>query len=233
MAKNRRSYQHTQFIMKRFLYGGGLFLLIFWLFVGLQNYVIAIYAMPNEGMEPYLRSNQRIVIQKFGWGEGFDKLPALTSIKRGDVVLINLSEESQILLWQLINPFIRLVSGNFYWLKDSRAKQGLTNEIIKRVIALPGDTIKMDNNVIMVRPAGERFFISEFESSTKAYETFTTDSLEAWPAYGLLSSYMHEQVLPPNTYFVAGDNRVLINDSRSFGLVRKEQIQGLMIAKIF
>lgn len=233
MPKSRRSYQHTQLIVKRVLYYGGIFLVMFWLFVGFQNYVLAIYAMPSDGMKPYLRTNKRVVIQKIGLSDSLSWLPQFTAIDRGDVVLINQSEEEQPLLLSAMNPFLRLITGNFYWVKDSRAKHGLPNKVIKRVIALPGDTIKMDNHIVMVRPSGERFFISEFESSTKVYETFTNNGLEAWPAYGFLSGYSHEQVLPPNTYFVAGDNRVLINDSRSFGLVQREQIEGLVMLKVF
>ncbi len=233
MTKSRRSYQHTQLIIKRFLTYGGIFLAIFWLFVGFQNYVLAIYAMPNDGMQPYLRTNKRVFIKKFGFNEGLVKFPHLATVKRGDVVLVNLSAEEPPLWGNMMNPFLRLVSGNFYRLKNNRAKHGLTNKLIKRVIALPGDTIKIDNHIIMVRPAGERFFISEFESSIKVYETFMDRTLTEWPAYGFLAGYRKEQVLPPNTYFVAGDNRILINDSRSFGLVEKEQIEGVMIGKFF
>jgi len=77
---------------------------------------------------------------------------------------------------------------------------------IKRVIALPGDTVRISFGHVYVngKPVDEPYVPEEF-LDTKSYP---------------------ETVVPENTYFVLGDHRSMSNDSRDFGPVPRSHIYG-------
>lgn len=77
---------------------------------------------------------------------------------------------------------------------------------IKRIIALPGDTLSIDDGRVYVN--GKR--ISEPYVPRRYRDE---RSLE-------------ETVIPPNEYFVMGDHRSISSDSRDFGPVERDLIYG-------
>ena len=88
-------------------------------------------------------------------------------------------------------------------------------KLIKRVIGLPGEHISFQDNRLYVNGFVE---IEEFEHSE------TSDfNLE-------LLGYLN---IPGDKYFVIGDNRENSVDSRTFGLVNKEDILGYVSTRIF
>jgi signal peptidase I len=80
-------------------------------------------------------------------------------------------------------------------------------DLIKRVIGLPGDTIKLDGTNVWVNGMllNEPYIT---QKSNPGAETVT---------------------VPPNDYFVLGDNRPVSEDSRYFGFVPKDYIVGKAI----
>ncbi len=81
-----------------------------------------------------------------------------------------------------------------------------TKSYIKRVIALPGDDIRIDHGRVYVNGVQLK----------EAYvpNRFTDDRSQP------------ETVLPPNKYWVMGDHRSISSDSRDFGPVDRELIYG-------
>jgi signal peptidase I len=77
---------------------------------------------------------------------------------------------------------------------------------IKRVIALPGDTIRIDDGHVYVN--GARLLEPYVP---KAYRD---------------SRSMGEMTIPPDEYFVMGDHRSISSDSRDFGPVDRNLIYG-------
>lgn len=84
---------------------------------------------------------------------------------------------------------------------------------IKRVIAIPLDRLRITNGVVLVN--GRQL------SEPYVTEPWTLDT--SWPSTG------QENTIPPNDYFVMGDNRDHSSDSRTLGYVSRKDILGKLI----
>ena len=82
--------------------------------------------------------------------------------------------------------------------------------IIKRVIGMPRDKIKIRNNKIYIN---NKIIEDEY-------------------AYGETSDY-DEITLGDDEYFVLGDNRLISKDSRYFGAIKKSDIKGKAVFRLF
>lgn len=83
---------------------------------------------------------------------------------------------------------------------------------IKRVIATPGDTISINNGKVFVND--KQLNESEYLKS------------EVLTAGGSFLREAEKVTVPPNSFFVLGDNRSFSSDSREWGFVRKDLITG-------
>ena len=77
-------------------------------------------------------------------------------------------------------------------------------DYIKRIVALPGDTVEIKKGVVYV-------------NGSNLYEPYIKDT----PSYQPL-----QKEIPENEYFVLGDNRNNSNDSRNNWTVKREEIIG-------
>jgi len=94
-----------------------------------------------------------------------------------------------------------------------------SQRFIKRIIALPGETIKIEvGNVYIQQEAGGEFILlDETEYLSEDIKTKNNKFVE----------------LKENQYFVMGDNRGSSYDSRIFGPLDKEYMIGKNIFKLF
>jgi len=87
-----------------------------------------------------------------------------------------------------------------------------STDFIKRVIALPGERLLIRDGVVYIN--GQRLIEPYLP---EAWVVFNN-----WPVAGSSSG----QVIPPNEYFVMGDNRNKSQDSRYFGPIGRDRIDG-------
>jgi signal peptidase I len=82
---------------------------------------------------------------------------------------------------------------------------------IKRVIAVPGDRVRIDAGQVFVNgaPLAEDYVKERDRAS--------------WPE---APERFGDRVVPPDQYFVLGDNRAFSSDSRSWGFVPRPNISG-------
>lgn len=98
----------------------------------------------------------------------------------------------------------------FHAPEAAQCPKGTGCDFIKRVLAVPGETVAVANDSIIVNgvPLNEPYIPDEFEILPGAFTKGKTITLG------------------PDEYFVSGDNRPYSSDSRAWGPIRKEDIVG-------
>jgi signal peptidase I len=187
-------------------------------FLFFTSFLFATVKSGSTSMEPSLEK---------GACSMYYNLRTTSRLNRGDVVIVEAPfyEEEHILV-DILNRFI----GFFTFQKlqvSSYPREGWINRyLIKRVVALPGDTIKMENWILYIKNEGTQYFLSEFESSEKDYDIRVDNSIESWDEGEYLSGYLPETTLGEGEFFLLGDNRRFSNDSYSWGVLPQERIEG-------
>ena len=92
-----------------------------------------------------------------------------------------------------------------------------TKYLIKRVIGLPGETVEIKNNELYI-------------NNTLYEEDYLPDDL-VYPDFSL--NDLGYSVIPDDMYLVLGDNREDSLDSREIGLIKKEEINGKIVFRLW
>jgi signal peptidase I len=97
-----------------------------------------------------------------------------------------------------------------FWYPEDRSKS-----YIKRVIALPGDRVRIESGQVYVNdhPLAEEYVPDEYKDSV------------SWPHTSPGQS-VSDALVKKGDYFVLGDHRSSSSDSRSWGYVPRENIYG-------
>lgn len=91
-------------------------------------------------------------------------------------------------------------------------------EFIKRIIGIPGDTVKIQDGNIFV-------------NNTLFDEEYISSRTSLWQ-----DSFVQNGVplsVPPGHYFVLGDNRAKSSDSRRFGFIPQSSIIGVVVYRYY
>ena len=115
-------------------------------------------------------------------------------------------ENGQILLLEKINSNYK----RFDIVVINYEENGQTEKLIKRIIGLPGETVEIKDNKI---------YIDEVEINDDY-------------AYGETSDY-EKITLDDDEYFILGDNRLISKDSRYFGPVKKDDLMGEAVFRLW
>lgn len=126
----------------------------------------------------------------------------------GDSMYPNLHDEEQIIAEKISLAFKPLERQEIVIFRHPEKQDKL---LIKRVIALPGDTIMLTGGDLILN--GE---VLE--------EPYLADGIETFGNAAIKNSV--EYTIPGNTYLLLGDNRGESSDSRTFGAIREELIMG-------
>lgn len=132
----------------------------------------------------------------------------LSPPKRGDVMVFNTED------LEVRGTKLSAISGYYY---------------IKRLVGLPGDTLKIENGFLYIKPRGDREFRRADELDARFKKIFSRKG--GYQGYGNEpgASYLgegEEYTVPDKHYFMLGDNTGFSMDSRYFGAIPRRNLVG-------
>lgn len=156
----------------------------------------------QHSMYPTLKPNERLILNRWARTTG-------ATYERGDIITFEAPSERITETANLENPVAKyenepqgfLEKFSYYVLEISK------ESYIKRVIGLPGEHVKIENNKVYIN--GE-----ELDEPYLSEDVITTKS-----------GVYYDLVVPEGTVFAMGDNRTQSTDSRSFGCIPIEKIE--------
>jgi signal peptidase I len=121
----------------------------------------------------------------------------------GTSMLPRLEDRDRIFINKFVYHFAAIEHGDVVVFRYPRDPE---KSYIKRVIALPGDSIRIEHGRVILngKPLREPYVPSEYRDNRS----------------------MAEIIVPPDSYFMMGDHRSISSDSRDFGPVDRDLIYG-------
>ena len=159
----------------------------------------------QSSMKPTLIENQRLILNR--WTRTTKQMP-----ERGDIVTLEAPSEKYVYNYDENNVIARYDNEPTNWF-DKFVYYFLEigkESYIKRVIALPGEHLEIKDGKVYIN--GEEL------DEPYLQEGVTTQVGSDQPYYDL--------IVPENCVFVMGDNRNASTDSRAFGCVPLEKLEG-------
>jgi signal peptidase I len=149
------------------------------------------------------------------------------TIIEGDRILVNkLAYDFKVPLTHIsLHKFADPVRGDIV-VFDSRAAD---TRLVKRVIGLPGDTVEMRDNRLIINGIAARYSGIEYEAdATFAIESYLNMShrIELARTGASRVSTFGPVAVPKDRYLVLGDNRDNSADSRFYGFIPRDEIIG-------
>lgn len=206
-------------------------LLIFLVYQFITVFIVSSFIVETAAMEPCILKGQRLLTAPIITGASLSflnvRVPGFRDPERGDIVMVRPGNAEQI-AWYIVlfDPVVRFFTLQKKTIISGR-NQNWNNQIaVKRIIAIPGDTVKMIDFKFMVKPEDKTDFISESRIVSEEYILKIPAELPDMDSTIIFSGNMDEVKLTDNLYFMANDNRELFYDSRFYGPVSRDNILG-------
>jgi len=201
------------------------FVSLFLLYSVINSFLVSTWVLDNDTMEPGMRAGDRFIVYSSFLPfiiSRIDKTGVTSPFKRGTVVLIDTRRgENPNWFWVIADSFVRFIT--------AQQKTILSEDehlYVKRIIAIPGDEISMNNFVFRVKPEGNAYVFTEFELSDRPYYPNIPQVPGLWDETLPFSGHMDSITLGPGEYFVVSDDRGNSGDSRTWGPVSAKKLLG-------
>lgn len=159
-------------------------------------------------------------------------MPLDRNPSRGDIILVDRRDGLELSWWQ--NTIDAVVG--FFSLQQYRpfahSPNVTGNSCLRRVLALPGDSVYMKDYILYVKPAGQTHFLTEFELVRTPYQLSLSAPRSGTDVLAPVGSF-DEITLSSDQYFVLADNRMSGTDSRVWGPMIEKGIRGRAVLEAF
>ncbi len=169
------------------------------------TFIVQPFRIPSESMERTLLVGDFLLVNKMAFAPPgrWSRLLPYRTVQRGDIIVFHFPPDPP-------------------------------EHVVKRVIGLPGDHVHLQNGLAWVngRPVDENWVVFEpaypddFRDNFPT-ELYTDPGVDAhWWMQMRTDVREGDLVVPPDSYFVLGDNRNFSRDSRYWGFVPRDHIVG-------
>jgi signal peptidase I len=178
-----------------------LIIIAFGLALLIKTFLLQAFYIPSESMVPTLQIGDRVLVNKLVY--------RIHPPRRGDIIVFIEHPGPHKSFWGRVRSFLTEGLG---------VTKPASKDFIKRVIGLPGDTLKITNGTVNITtPDGKSFNLDE------PYLNTPPDTASFGPT-----------TVPADQYFVMGDNRGNSADSRgALGTIKKRSIIGRAFIRIW
>jgi signal peptidase I len=161
----------------------------------IKTFLVQPFYIPSESMVPTLEIDDRVMVSKLSYRFG--------AVERGDIVVFETGPEEEMSAPEAVVQAVLDALG---------IRTSQTEDLIKRVIAVGGDTVEIsDNSVVVNGVAVDEPYLNP----------------------GTLMADMDARVLEPDELWVMGDNRNESSDSRFIGPVHVDDVVGEAVVRIW
>jgi len=197
-------------------------ILSFLLYLIISTFFLKTFRVESDSMLPGLARMNRVLATPLSYGSKLSflssRLPGLAKPQYGDLVICTPPYyPAGNTLFNTFEPLVRFLTLQKAAPRRNPGRGGSNRYMIKRIIGLPGDTIKLEAFTAYIKPQAKDRFYSEKEVISVEYKIRVEAMPEAWQSDFPLTGNMEEITLKENEYFLLGDNRIKSNDSRSWG----------------
>jgi signal peptidase I len=137
-------------------------------------------------------------------------------------------ESGDVLFTQKISTYFKKYDRGDIVVLDGSNMEGYSKSeyLIKRIIGLPGETVKIADGNVYIKPVGHgEYYVLEEKYLPEGVKTTMMD-------YGTAKGY-NEIKLADNEYYCLGDNRPVSNDSRNLGPFTADRIVAVAMLRIY
>lgn len=137
-------------------------------------------------------------------------------------------DDGDVVYVQKISTYLKNYERGDIVILDGSDMEGYSHEeyLIKRIVGLPGETVKFTNGKVYIKKVGE----SEFTELGEPY--LPADTITTLSGTGIAKGY-EEITLSPDEYFCLGDHRQVSNDSRNLGPFTAKRIKGVVLIRVY
>lgn len=137
------------------------------------------------------------------------------NIVEGRSMFPTLKDQDRIIV-EKVTRYVGLINRGDILTIDTKGLDPMPTHIIKRVVALPGETVEIRDQHVFV-------------NGTQLEEPYLEDSI---PTEGRVEEFTHV-TLGADEYFCLGDNREVSKDSRTIGPIPRKNIDGKLLVRFY
>lgn len=202
-----RSYKPQSPLKKLFLFLIRLIVVVFFLYQIVTIFFIQVYTRNTQNGE-----TERYIASPLMYGPEMPlfsyRFPALRNPARGDMVSAEYNPlRSTSWYTDILNAVSRFFTFNRLTIFDDHNPYYGSRYQLFRVIGVPGDTVKLNNFRVKIKPADRNYFIDEFEAVQDEYTIQVPEQSDSVSADLPFSGNQPEIILKEGEYLLVPDNR--------------------------
>ncbi len=189
-------------ILQLLLLSAAFYLICSWLFIGT-------YRTGSDSMSPWCSADDKLIAVRT-W---------FTTLDRGDVVLSRPTFYHTVPFWlRAVDSVFQFCTFHTISLADFFGYD--TGYTVKRIVGLPGDSVKIMDSKAYIQIKGTNFYLPESDFG------FADDIT---PAEVEMLKDVPPVKVEEGSFYILGDNRNFLSDSRTMGTVEKKNIHAKVI----